>query len=139
MRHWLLCAVLLAGCNKFYLTVEQEWIDRSYLASEHVNTPDPRRDDPPEGQKLVLSWRIPDALCAQEPKIALDVLFKDLTSARCDFPVKSAMGDVTYPLLNDAYREKQGFLAYRARVVTENGESHYLWQHQLWVELINLE
>lgn len=142
MRLFFLCGgfffFILSGCNKYYLTIEQEWVDRRYLASERVNTPDPRRDHPPQGQMLILSWRIPKALFAEKPHIVLEILFRDFTTISLTIPVKSPMGDETYTLLNEAFQKTRGLLAYKAYLVTENGIRHYLWQHQLWVEPVHL-
>ena len=70
-----LIAVIASGCEKYYLGVQQQWIDINYLASSQVNTPDPRKLNPPLGQMLIIDWHVPKDILKQQPKILLDLNF----------------------------------------------------------------
>lgn len=138
MRIQILALLLLSSCQKYYVSVSQQWVDARYLASTHVHTPDPRQDDPPVGQMLVMNWRIPKAILEKNPHIALHVIYWDYTEQVIEFPLNERMGWVTYRLFNKEYREKGGILTYKAELLTQEGEVFCDWRHQLWINLINL-
>src|SRR5207245_514460 len=83
---------LLAGCYKNHLYVQQEWVDRNFLASTKVGTPDPRQADPPQGQRLLVSWRFPDNLFYQGLGLVLTVRFWDEEEKVIQHPVERAWG-----------------------------------------------
>lgn len=109
-----------------------------YLASTHVNTPDPRQEDPPIGQKLILDWRIPPEIYAKNPEIVLDLVLWDYTARQIRIPMKRRMDFATYRLFNEDYEKTGGILTYKAEIVTEDGEVFREWKHQLWVQLITV-
>jgi hypothetical protein len=134
---FFLCALaFLASCSKYTLSVRQQKVDPSYLASAHVGTPDPRRKNPPVGQKLIVKWRVPVDLLDEKPYVALYLLYKDYSEGKVCFPIEDRSGYAVYSLLNPEFEEKRGILTYRAEVVTENGTIYNEWKHQLWVNLI---
>ena len=134
----LLFGLVLGGCQKYYLSVCQQWIDARYLSSTHVNTPDPRQENPPIGQMLAIDWRVPEELLAKKPHIELDLIFWDYTQEQKTYPIHQRMGWATYKLLNEHYDKTGGILTYKAAIVTEDGTVYREWKHQLWVKLITL-
>ena len=82
MRAFFLCSLLLcialmgSGCSKYYLSVQQQWIDANYLASVQINTPDPRKASPPLGQMLIIDWYIPDRILKQNPSETIIITLK---------------------------------------------------------------
>jgi hypothetical protein len=128
----------LTGCRQYYLSICQEWVDVRYLASTHVHTPDPRQEDPPIGQKLILDWRIPPEIYAKNPEVVLDLVLWDYTARQIRIPMKRRMDFATYSLFNEEYEKTGGILTYKAEIVTEDGEVFREWKHQLWVELITV-
>ncbi|MBY0530007.1 MAG: hypothetical protein K2P51_07430 [Rhabdochlamydiaceae bacterium] len=135
----LVGALSLGGCQKYYLSVCQQWVDVRYLASTHVNTPDPRQENPPIGQMLSMDWRVPQELLAQKPRIELSLIFWDYTEEKKSYPIDKRMGWATYKLLNDDYDRTGGILTYKAEIVTEDGSVYREWKHQLWVNLIQVQ
>jgi len=131
--------LLLVGCRKYYVSVSQQWVDARYLASTHVNTPDPRQANPPVGQMVMMDWRVPKAILDKKPYIQLKVIFWNYTEKVLCFPVHQRMGWVTYQLLNEEYNAVDGILTYKAEIITEDGEVFCDWKHQLWVNLITLK
>jgi hypothetical protein len=131
--------LLLAGCEKYYLSICQEKVDRNYLASTHVGTPDPRQDNPPMGQMLIIDWKVPKKVLEEKPFILLHVVYWDYTEQDFTFPVEKQMGYVTYRLLNKEYEKKMGILTYKAEIVTDQHKVYKEWVHQLWVNLIRLD
>jgi hypothetical protein len=132
-------SVFCTGCSKYYVTVTRQKIDRAYLASTHINSPDPRQACPPLGQMLVLNWYIPQEILKRNPYISLDVLYWNNTQRCFLFPIKYRFGYANHSLLGCEFAESGGFLTYRAKLITEDGEIYREWTHQLWVNLIEIE
>lgn len=131
--------VFLTGCQKYYLTLYQENIDENSLASSVVGTPDPRRKDPPKGQKVILEWQVPKELLEEKPSLHFDVIYKDYSEAHFVYPVPHKAGYVVYSLIGEEYKKTRGLLAYRADIQTEDGKVFRSWTHQLWVNVIRLD
>jgi len=134
-----LLALLGSGCSKFYLSVQQQWMDINYLASVQANTPDPRKAKPPLGQRLIIDWYIPRHILKQNPQIVLDLIFWDYTTRKVTIPIKRQLNYVTYDLLNEEYEKTDGILTYKAQIVAEDGTVFRESKHQLWVNLITIE
>lgn len=135
----LLIASLAAGCSKYYLSVQHQWIDINYLASVQANTPDPRKANPPLGQMLIFDWYVPASILKQNPSIVLDLILWDYTTKTITLPLKGQLNYTTYELLNEEYEKAGGILTYKARIVTEDGATYRESKHQLWVNLITFE
>ncbi len=133
------CGIVCSSCQTYYVSVFKQKIDRNYLASSHIGSPDPRQKNPPYGQMLTIDWNIPKSILDQHPKIVLDVIYWDNTHDVLYFPIDSRIGYTCYKLLNETYEAKKGFLAYKAHIVTENGTIYREWTHQLWVHWIQEE
>ena len=130
--------LLLSGCKQYYLSLCQEWVDVRYLASTHVGTPDPRQDNPPIGQKLILDWRVPTEIFKKKPEVVLHLILWDYTERTIHIPIKRRMDYATYKLFNEDYEKTGGILTYMAEIVTEDGQVFREWKHQLWVNLITV-
>jgi hypothetical protein len=131
--------LLLTGCQQYYLSVAQQWVDAQYLASSSVATPDPRQEDPPVGQMLVVNWRVPDEIFLQKPHIELDLILWDYSTRHVTIPLKHRMDYTSWRLVDEEYHRTGGILTYKARLITEEGEVFREWKHQLWTELIVIE
>jgi len=131
-----LCA--LFGCKQYYLSVCQEWVDVNYLASTAISTPDPRQENPPVGQMLILDWRVPKEIFDQNPVVILDLILWDYTTREIRIPIRHRMDFAAYRLLNEEYHKSEGILTYKARIETQDGTIFKEWRHQLWVNLIKI-
>ena len=107
-----------------------------YLASSHVKTPDPRQDNPPIGQKLIVDWRVPNEIFKKKPEVVLHLILWDYTTRTVRIPIKRRMDYATYKLFNEDYEKTGGILTYKAEIVTADGQVFREWKHQLWVNLI---
>src|SRR3990167_6702673 len=134
----VLALVFLMSCQRHYVSVSQRWIDGPNLASAKANTPDPRAENAPLGQMIVVDWVLSRDMLKQHPHIELDVIYWDYTTKTFSFPIKERMDWVTYKCLNEDYEKTGGILTYRAKILTEAGEVMREWRHQLWVNLIQL-
>lgn len=124
--------VLLTGCYRHHLYVQQEWVDRSFLASSYVNTPDPRQDDPPEGQRLLIAWDFPRSIFKKGLSLEISVRFWDDTQREIVRPAAKKRGYCAYFFPNEK------ILTYRVRVRTQDGEIIESWNHHFWTELIEI-
>ena len=135
----ILLLLLLCGCEKYYLSVKREAVDQTKLASTFVGSPDPRQKNPPRGQELIIEWRLPPDALDQELVLQLDVIYKNHSEKTFCYPVDRRRGAITYALLNDEYHETEGFLTYKAEIVTPDGIVLKEWKQQLWVDLIVID
>lgn len=124
---------VFTGCYKEHLYVQQEWVDRSFLASSKIGTPDPRQECPPEGQRILVAWRFPDYLFFQQLRLRLTVRFWDNTEEVIDHFIHRTR---SYAAFN-FYKKK--ILTYRIEVVNGQDEVIETWEHQFWTELINID
>lgn len=127
------------GCDKYYLSLRQVPVNAAYLASSHVGTPDPHRDHPPHGQKIVLQWAVPPELLEKKPQIIFQAIYKNHTEKTFVYPIESRLGYEVYTLIDDEFDTTGGLLTYRADIMTEDKNVYRQWKHQLWVNLITLD
>lgn len=134
----LLIFSLLVSCDKYEISMYQQKVDVTYLASTHVNTPDPRQNPPPIGQKLIIEWQVPNALLEKSPRADVYILFWDYKEKKISFPITKKWGYETYSCLNKEFEETGGILTYRAEIVTKDERVYREWKHQLWTNLIQV-
>lgn len=131
--------ILCTGCQKHYLTVSQQWVNSSYLASTSVDTPDPRQLDPPLGQLLMMEWYVPASILARDPRVELDLIYWDYTKEKVCFPIRAPLDWASFRCWNEKYAKTGGILTCKAAIVTGDGEIFREWRHQLWVNLIEVQ
>jgi len=125
-------ALLFSGCYRHHLYVQQEWVDRSFLASSHVNTPDPRQADPPDGQRLLIAWDFPRSIFNQELSFVVCVRFWDDSEQVLMDPIQRKRGYHAY------YFPKKKILTYRVQVISKENEIIETWKHHFWTERIEI-
>lgn len=129
----------LWGCASQPLSVESSFISYKQLASYKVDTPDPCLECPDFGQRLTLSWSLPEeCLLAKELHLHLFIRYGRQTIEHFSYPITCPKGQESYCLLNEEYEEKEGILACKAEIIAD-GALVARWRHQLWVEPIELE
>lgn len=127
----ILFLLVFAGCYKNHLYVQQEWVDRNFLASTHVGTPDPRQECPPEGQRLLVSWKFPRNL--GELKLVITVRFWDNSEEVICHPIDRSWGYAAF------FFSKCKILTYRVQVVDLCDAIVETWEHHFWTELIDID
>jgi hypothetical protein len=139
-KKFLLLASLLlfSGCEKYYISICQDSVDSSYLASSHVKTPDPRQENPPLGDRLIIEWQVPKALLDKTPVLHLHVIYKDYSEQFLTYPMTSRIDYVVYTLLGEEYQQRKGILTYEAKIVDDQAQIFRDWKHQLFTRLIVL-
>lgn len=135
----LLCfgALLSLGCSR--LSICQQMVDRTYLASTQVGTPDPRQAHPPFGQQLIVEWWLPKSILSRGAVLKVDIIYWNYTHETINIPLNSRIGHHQIFLIDKDFEEKKGYLTYMAVVETSDGEVFKEWKHQLWVNLITID
>lgn len=131
--------LLLCGCTTGAITVSKQRIDRNFLASTHVKTPDPRQDNPPKGERLLINWRLKEEVLSKSPKIILHLIFWDYEEKIETYPINKMSGLICYDLLGEEFMKTKGLLTYEAQIVLDDGSIYATWEHQLWVNLIKVD
>jgi hypothetical protein len=130
----------LLGCSKEHLTVYTDYLSIENLASYHVRTPDPSLNNPPLGQRLIISWSLSKKIFNNLENLHIDVIvrFRNREEDKFSIALYKASGTYIYYLLNKDYFEKKGILTYKLDLLT-NAILIEKWRHQLWTDPIIFE
>lgn len=122
-----------SSCSSNYFYVQKEKVDRNFLASTHIHTPDPRQLDPPEGDSLLIRWDFPLSIfdeslsliakvrfCNTEEEVVIRPMFRKRDSCRLFFP-------------------HQQILTYLVQAKNSSGDIVGQWEHQFWTEWIDID
>ena len=142
MRNLILLAalaLLTTACNQGCICVQSEYITYEDLASYVVGTPDPRKECPDTGQRLLVRWDLPNRCYVPgETTLMLTVRFSTGEEEIIDLDLHAHKGRYIYDLLNDDYFDRCGILTYKAEVAV-CGEIVSQWFHQIWTDRIVFE
>lgn len=129
----------LGSCTLHRLDVQTQYLTPDYLASNHIGTPDPRRNEPVIGQRLLIQWSLTEKeLCDQELLLYLIVRFRDRQEEKVWVPVAAKRGTYLFNVDADRYIETKGILTYYAQIQSSTDVIAH-WRHPLWVELIQFD
>ena len=118
--------------------MQQEWVDRNFLASSHIRTPDPRQENPPEGQRLLVSWDFPRSVFEKRLQLSLTVRFWDDTQETFVQPIERKRDYAVFFFPKDAEGADRRILTYQVHAISEKGEIVGSWDHQFWTKLIEV-
>jgi hypothetical protein len=136
---WLYIPLLLCSCCNSYLKVQSDYITYKDLASYYVDTPDPRRNCPAVGQRLIVSWGVPQKyLYYENLRLEITIRFRNREEKVEIFHISKNRGVYIFTLLNEDYFSKLGILTYKIDLVAD-GEILEEWRHKIWVDLIQLK
>ncbi len=125
------------GCSCPHLKVKREFVGRVSLASTFVESPDPRQENPPKGEKLIIMWRGVDV---SFPNILLlQVLYRDLTEEKFTYSIDRSWGIKEWDLLDAEYEKRKGVLAYKASLQQLNGAIVAEYTHALFVKTVDVD
>jgi len=133
---------LLVSCNRETLVLQSQYIYPDHLASVHAGTPDPRKENPDIGQRLIIRWAFTREVFRElkdgELTLVVSARFGVGDDDVKEYPIEKNRGLVIYSLLNDQYFQKGGIVTYKAEIL-HNGEVVEWWHHQVWTEIIDVE
>ncbi len=133
-------AVLFSACTPYsYLSVHTDYLSHRTLASYYVNTPDPMLDNPPIGQRLIVSWSIPKhILPGNNLYLKIYMRYWNRAEEIKTEPVTRSRGTVVYAIMNEEYIETRGIMSYKVELI-DNGQVISEWKHQVWTEVVHVE
>ena len=135
----VLSCFLFSCTEKSCISVFNEHLDNSELVSRKIKTPDPRNDIALCGEKLTVSWRIPNTVILDNSStIVLQVRYKDKSNDKFSIPVVKRNDRYIFSLVNKEYFEKIGIGSYKVELVS-NDTIIDKWQHKLWVDPIEFD
>ena len=139
MRHAILLFLVLTACTQQKLFVHMDYLSHENLASFHVGTPDPMLNNPPVGQRLIVSWAVPPSyLDFEDLHMEITLRLRNRQQMVKNVEVERRLGTYVLSLLNEDYFQTGGILTYKV-ILVGNGEVLDEFVHQLWTELIVLE
>ena len=121
-----------------YLSVRKIPIDRASLASTYAESPDPKGAKPPQGEKLYISWRVPFDKSYEGMNIRLNIIYRDLTQQEVVFPVNRRLGIVGFDVLDEKFKETNGFYTYRVALIDQKGHEIDSFKQRMWTNIISL-
>ena len=133
-----LLSLFLTACANPPLSVFTEYISVETLPSYIIGTPDPHLYCPDFGEKIHITWAIPQDTCIENLKIRLFLRFGNGEDEQLDYTLLERSGTLVFRLLNEAYSEKQGVFTYKIELYAEDALIS-TWLHQLWAEKITFQ
>lgn len=139
IRAIILTALLATtSCSDNYLSVHTDYISHRTLASYYVNTPDPLLNNPPIGQRLILSWSIPKHIVPENNlQLKIYLRFWNRQQVVKIEPITKSRGTIVYALMNEEYIATRGIMSYKAELV-DDGVVISEWKHQIWTDVITI-
>ena len=133
LRSLIIICMMTSGCYKNHLYVQQEWVDHSFLASSHVDTPDPRQEEPMHGERLLIGWKFPNNLFSENLDLVITVRFWDLEEEQIFHKIKKSWGHLACNFFT------KNILTYQVQVYNKQGELISNWQHHFWTRIIDVD
>jgi hypothetical protein len=132
--------LLLAGCaRKTELTVYNQAVDKKYLASTKVKTPDPRQHPVDRGQRLIIAWSAPGANFKKDCwSLKAYLQYGNRKEEVKEIAVQRRFGEWTLEWVGDEFYHKRGVVSYKVDLL-KNGVVEKTFCHQLYCEIIRLE
>lgn len=128
--------LLFCSCSKApELALFSDYITPQYLASYHVRTPDPALHCPTLGQRIYVEWNVKKENFNHPMEIRLSIHFGNRTEHTETITLLNPCGYYAYELVNESFFEKQGILAYKAELLS-NDQIIHTWRHMLWTDKI---
>lgn len=104
-----------------------------------MNTPDPALNNPPVGQRILISWHIPKGNFNGQPPYRIKLTVRFCNRQECEqwYTLTTSWGVCIYSLVNQAFFDSTGIQTYKVELYQEERLLE-CWKHQLWVDLIIL-
>ena len=130
--------LICCGCSFHRLDVQTQYLTPEYLASSHVGTPDPRRFQPPTGQRLLIQWSLcEEEISNQDLSLYLKVRYRNHKEEELLTPIRKKRGTILFEVKTPLFCETGGILTYYAAIQTPEVIIAE-WKHPLWTELIRV-
>lgn len=132
--------LLLVSCTrKTELTVYNQAVDKKFLASTKVKTPDPRQHPVDRGQRLIVAWSAPSADLKNETwTLRAYLQYGSRKEEVKEASVRKHSGEWILEWVGDEFYKKRGVVSYKVDLL-KNGHIEKTFRHQLYCEIIRLE
>jgi len=125
----------LCSCCRSYVSLQEQWVDKEYLASSYVNTPDPEANCPPCGKNILIEWNFPISVFRQDLHIILTARLWDNTTYVYKHLVSKKQGYVAkYFSFKDPDKK---LLTYKVEVINKDDVLIENIENQFWVEKVD--
>lgn len=121
------------------LYVQEEWVDRAFLASSYIHTPDPRQESPPKGQRLLVAWKLPRSCPLPGSTLQIHVWLWDNTFQEIYCQLPSRRGSEAFFFPNEDPTKDQRILTYQVQMRSGEGELIDSWEHHFWTKFIDIK
>jgi hypothetical protein len=121
------------------LSIYSDYLTLENLSSYYIDTPDPKLNHPPFGQRLIIRWNIPkEAFLIDSTRLEITIRYRDRSQETKTINIKKSFGSYILCITGNQYCDRGGILSYKA--ILWNGDCILEeWRHQLWAELILFE
>ena len=130
---------MLSGCYKNHLYVQQQSVNKYYLASSKVDTPDFRQKNPPDDEQIVVAWDFPISEFRKDLNLKLTVRFWDNQEVDKSCHLKRKRGFKKFVFTNLENEKNKRILTYKVDVFDKNNNLVSQWEHQFWTKLIDFQ
>jgi len=140
IRSFCLLFLLFTSCTrKTELTVYNQSVDKKFLASTKVKTPDPRQHSIDRGQRLIIAWSVPSANFKRNQwSLRAYLQYGNRKEEVKEIPVCKQSGDWILEWVGDEFYRKRGVASYKVDLL-KDGQIEKTFRHQLYCEIIRLE
>ncbi len=126
----------IVSCSHPYLSVRSDYFSRKDLASYHLDTPDPRKNQAIYGQRIYISWYLPSKEFSEGTTfLEIQVPLKNGKILSEKKPLERRFGRYNYPIQGDVYTESGGLLSYLVQI-TNDGKVIAESRHKFYREPI---
>jgi hypothetical protein len=137
MNHFKIVLFSLLGfcffsCCRNYVSLQEQWIDKEYLASSYVNTPDKEACCPPCGKNLLIEWNFPISIFKEQLYIILSAKLSDSTVQIYKYKIPSKRGYIAKFFSYKDFDKK--LLTYKVEIFNRNDKLIERVENQFWVE-----
>lgn len=135
---YILLSLLVSSCVPVPLSIQTQTLNHTMLASYHIGTPDPRKQSPLLGKRLLVQWCIPRTLLKEYPFLTLIVRSCQHEEKKIVRPITTQCGTFIYEITGEEFLRSGGVMSYCASLCTASGQQISVWRHPLWVPLIHI-
>lgn len=129
-------AVSLTACSTKPLDVTTEYWSRKDLASSIMDTPDPNKDKPIFGQRILISWSVSKKTFDEGLlELLIKVKLKNGQQTDQKIALEKSSGTYIFPIYGDDFTKKEGLQSYLIELQS-NGQTIGTKRHKLWVNPI---
>lgn len=118
--------------------MQHDKLNKEYLASTYIGTPDPRQKHPPEGQRISIAWDFPLSMYRENLTMTTTVRLWDNTQDVFIHKIDRKRGYKVYKFQDDTIDKTKRILTYKIDITNEDGLIVEQWRHQFWKKQIKI-